>query len=171
MRSDPDIGVTVEDPSWPAALPDCEDVCRRAVTAALGAPPGIGGGVGGPIEVGLLLADDATVRDLNRTYRGQDKPTNVLSFPGDAVSAPAGEPRMLGDIVLAYGTVAAEAAAQGKTIADHLAHLVVPGILHLLGHDHENDAEAEAMERAETAILAGLGIADPYVAPPEAPAR
>jgi probable rRNA maturation factor len=123
------------------------------------------------IELGITLSDDATVRELNREHRGQDKPTNVLSFPlcdadgGFEPEAP-GAPLLLGDVILAYETVAAEAAAQGKRLADHTAHLVVHGVLHLLGHDHATDADADAMEQRETAILAGLGIADPYTESP-----
>ena len=157
MPPDPDIGICVEDDAWMTALPDYERVCLRAARAAAAmrsAPDE-------PAEMALMLTDDAAVRALNRTYRQKDKPTNVLSFPGDA-AAPPGHPLMLGDIVLAYGTVAGEAAAQGKPLADHVTHLVVHGVLHLLGFDHENDEDAEEMEGLETRILAGLGIPDPY---------
>jgi probable rRNA maturation factor len=116
-----------------------------------------------------VLSDDDTVRQLNREWRGQDKPTNVLSFPaqelrpgGPLPQPPLGAPLLLGDVVLAAETVAAEASAQGKRVADHLSHLVVHGVLHLLGFDHEAEADAVLMERREVAILAGLGIADPY---------
>jgi len=155
-----EIGIEVETPEWSRALAGCEAICRNAAIAALEQAGGFRD-YDGPIEVGLLLADDETVRELNRTWRGQDKPTNVLSFP-DGSDVPSGAPRMLGDIVLAYGTVAAEAEAQGKTLEHHLVHLVVHGMLHLLGYDHENDREAEEMEGLETEILAGFGIADPY---------
>ena len=101
------------------------------------------------------------MRDLNARFRDRDRPTNVLSFPAAAMSLP-GEAPPLGDIVLAFGVCAAEAAAQGKTLADHLAHLTVHGVLHLLGRDHEDEAEAEAMEAEERSILATLGVADPY---------
>ncbi|MGF1641217.1 MAG: rRNA maturation RNase YbeY, partial [Rhodospirillales bacterium] len=117
-------------------------------------------------EVSVLLSDDDTVRRLNRDHRGQDRATDVLSFPDEggrrAVPPPADRPLVLGDIVVAYQTVAAEAAAEGKSLADHLSHLVVHGMLHLLGHDHRIDAEAAAMERLEAGILATLGVADPY---------
>jgi probable rRNA maturation factor len=104
----------------------------------------------------VLLADDAALRALNRDWRGKDKPTNVLSFP-----APQGG-EMLGDIALAAETVAAEAQAQGKPFAAHMAHLLAHGFLHLLGYDHEIEAEAEAMEARERAILVSLGLPDPY---------
>lgn len=105
-------------------------------------------------SVCVVLADDATLRDLNHQFRGKDKPTNVLSF--------AGEGDALGEIVLSYETLKAEAKAQAKPFANHLAHLVVHGCLHLLGYDHERESEAEAMEAKEKKILAGLGISDPY---------
>ena len=97
---------------------------------------------------------------LNRDFRGKDKPTNVLSFP-----APANPEGHLGDIAIAYGVTAREAETAGKSLADHATHLAVHGVLHLLGYDHETDAEAEVMEPLEDAILAELGIADPYAAP------
>jgi probable rRNA maturation factor len=105
----------------------------------------------------VLLTDDAAVRELNGRFRGQDKPTNVLSFP--AAANPEGH---LGDLALAYGVCAREAAEQGKTLAAHLQHLVAHGVLHLLGYDHMTEPEAREMEDLERAVLAGLGIADPY---------
>jgi probable rRNA maturation factor len=115
-----------------------------------------------------MLTDDAEQRELNRTYRGIDAATNVLAFAlsdfagGPASAAPAGSPVLLGDVVLAFETVAREAAEQHKTLAGHLSHLVVHGVLHLLGFDHRNDAEAEAMEGLEVEILKILGVPDPY---------
>ncbi len=103
----------------------------------------------------ILLADDATLKTLNRTFRGKNKPTNVLSFPSNA-------PGYAGDIALAYGVTNAEAVKAKKKFADHATHLVVHGVLHLAGHDHERDADAQVMEPLETRILAKLGIADPY---------
>jgi probable rRNA maturation factor len=129
-----------------------------------------------PVELAVVLADDALVRRLNRDYRGSDQPTNVLSFPaGVPTFVAAHQPRALGDVVLALETVLAEAARDGKRPADHVSHLVVHGVLHLLGHDHVEDAAAEMMEASECAILADLGVADPYApaadsgAPPPAP--
>jgi probable rRNA maturation factor len=113
----------------------------------------------------VLLCDDARMRALNARYRQQDRATNVLSFPTlvlDQTRLPAVPPALLGDIVLAAGTVAAEAARDRRRPADHLRHLVVHGCLHLLGHDHQDDAEAARMERLEAEVLGALGVADPY---------
>lgn len=134
------------------ALADCEGLVLRALGAAAAAEQAEG-------AVAVLLADDAALRDLNARWRGKDKPTNVLSFP-----APEGFG--LGDIALAYETVADEAQTQGKTFAAHATHLLVHGYLHLLGYDHEVEDEARAMETRERAILAALGVADPYEAAP-----
>ncbi|MBB5772287.1 putative rRNA maturation factor [Brevundimonas vesicularis] len=144
------IEIEVEAEAWTGALPDAEAVVERAAQAALGAVAG---------DIVVLLTDDAAVRDLNGRFRDKDKPTNVLSFPAPENAFPH-----LGDIVLAYGVCATEAEAQGKTLADHLSHLVVHGVLHLLGRDHEDDAEAEEMEAEEREILAQIGVADPYLA-------
>ena len=152
------IEVEVEDEAWTAALPDAAAVVERAAAAALGTVAG---------DVVVLLTDDATVRDLNARFRDRDQPTNVLSFPAAEMTMP-GQAPPLGDLVLAYGVCAAEAVAQGKTLADHLSHLTVHGVLHLLGRDHEADSEAEEMEAEERAILASLGVADPYRADAQA---
>lgn len=144
------IEVEVEDAAWSAALPDVAATVERAATAALGAVEG---------DVVVLLTDDASVQDLNARFRDRGRPTNVLSFPAAESAFPH-----LGDLVLAHGVCAAEAESQGKSLADHLAHLTVHGVLHLLGRDHEDEAEAEAMEAEERTILASLGVADPYKA-------
>ena len=144
------IEIEVEAEAWTGTLPDVEAVVERAAQAALGTAEG---------DIVVLLTDDAAVRDLNGRFRDKDKPTNVLSFPAPENAFPH-----LGDIVLAYGVCATEAEAQGKTLADHLSHLVVHGVLHLLGRDHEDDAEAEEMEAEEREILAQIGVADPYIA-------
>lgn len=112
-------------------------------------------------EVALLLTDDAAVKNLNATWRGKDQPTNVLSFPNDAPGTD-GAGRHLGDIALAFETVAGEAREKNIPIRHHAAHLAVHGMLHVLGFDHEDDASAERMETLETAILASIGLPDPY---------
>ena len=142
------IEVEVEEAGWTRKLPEAAAVAERAAAAALAGGAGEG-------DVVVLLAGDAVVQALNARHRGKDRPTNVLSFPGADMPVP-GQPRHLGDLVLAF------AEQQGKTLADHLAHLTVHGVLHLLGRDHEADAEAETMEAEERAILASLGVADPY---------
>ncbi|MGM0983571.1 MAG: rRNA maturation RNase YbeY [Pseudomonadota bacterium] len=111
-------------------------------------------------ELTIRYVDDSESQALNRSYRGVDKPTNVLSFPFE--SPPDVELPLLGDLVICHPVVTREAAEQDKSLRAHYAHLVVHGTLHLLGHDHEEEAEAEAMEALEREILASLGIADPY---------
>ena len=155
VRVSPRVSVMSLTPAWRRALPPAARLARRAALAALDDV-----GNGRAIEICLVLADDATARRLNCTYRGIDKPTNVLAF-GGYDKAPDGEAAP-GDVVLAHETVAGEARAAGIALADHVSHLVVHGVLHLLGHDHERPAEARRMRLAEVAILAGLGVADPY---------
>ena len=160
------IAVSVHSPAWPALCPDAASRAEAAARAALAAAVGSRGG--GPLVVDVVLTDDAEQRRLNRTYRDTDAPTNVLAFaltePGTARPAPAvaGAPVLLGDVVLACETVEREAREQGKPIAEHLAHLVVHGVLHLLGFDHRSAAEAAVMEAREIAVLRGLGVPDPY---------
>jgi probable rRNA maturation factor len=118
----------------------------------------------GPAQgaVTVIVEDDARIRALNKLWRGLDKPTNVLSFPSpDSQPGPA---RTIGDIAISYETAAREAAAEAKPLAGHVAHLAVHGFLHLLGYDHESDADAEEMEGLERVILARIGVSDPYVA-------
>jgi probable rRNA maturation factor len=142
--------VVMLDAAWQRALPGVERLVRHAARAALA-----GARRSGRRSLTIALADDRRVRRLNARDRKKDKPTNVLSYP-------SGEAAFLGDIVLARQTVWREAREQAKTVADHLSHLVVHGTLHLVGYDHENDAEAERMEALERRVLARLGIADPY---------
>ncbi len=120
-------------------------------------------GVDGHSEVSVRIVDAGEIHALNREYRGIDKPTNVLSFPaGEVEGLPADVPRLLGDIVICAEVVRAEAAEQGKDVAAHWAHMLVHGALHLLGHDHETDAEAVEMEALEARILSNFGVPDPY---------
>lgn len=131
---------------------------RRVVKRVLRAARREGIPLARSVEVGVRLTDDAEVRRLNRRWRGMDKPTNVLSFASEASGS-----RLLGDVVIARQTLSREAAEQGKSPMDHLRHLVVHGVLHLLGFDHErSEAEAARQEFRERVILAGLGVADPY---------
>lgn len=165
MKDDPEstddaIAVSLKDAAWLDACADLEARARAAVAATLRHLD-----IAHPLEVSLLFTDDAEQRGLNRDWRKQDKPTNVLSFPNmdeESWQAAPGRLQLLGDVVLARETVTREAAEQGKSLADHAVHLVVHGTLHLLGYDHEEAAEAEDMEELERAILAELGIADPY---------
>ncbi len=187
------IEIEVEDDAWTEALPDVEAVGRRAAEAALlplsrdagevdrrlgvetegvcaGRPTPPQSSAAQPTApplrgraedvITLLLTDASTVRELNARFRGRDAATNVLSFP----AAPSAAPH-LGDVALAFGVCADEARAQGKPLAHHLQHLVAHGVLHLLGWDHQDEAEAEAMEATERAILAALGVPDPYADP------
>ena len=149
------IEVEIEADAWTGALPQAEEIVERAAVAALAsAPTGAG-----QAQVVVLLTDDETLADLNQRFRGKAGPTNVLSFP-----APPNPHGQLGDIALAYGVCATEAAQQGKSLEHHLMHLTVHGVLHLLGYDHESDGEAEAMEALERSILETLGVSDPYAA-------
>ena len=159
---DLEVDVSVSCAGWKSVLPPPGEIALVAARAAFRAawPP--------PArvprqaaEASVLLADDGLVEALNRDYGGKDGATNVLSFSGlDEGDLGAGAPVLLGDIVVAYETAAAEAEAGGICLADHLCHLVVHGMLHLLGYDHEKEADAARMERLESQVLAGLGIAE-----------
>ena len=141
--------------------PDSEAVIQRAIAAAADT---VDNDVA-EAEIAVMLTDDSGIRTLNSNWRGIDKPTNVLSFPALQPTAPPGDddpPRMLGDIAIAYETLRREADEEAKPFDHHLSHLVVHGFLHLIGYDHETEAEAEAMEALEKEILAQLGIPDPY---------
>ncbi len=163
---------------WRDGGVDFEAIARRYARVALDAgladaPVAV---PEGPWEISLALAGDADIRPLNRKWRGRDQATDVLSFPAhdgsvqDGHSArqmPGGTPEPLGDIMLAWETVARDAVADGRPAGDHAAHLVVHGVLHLLGYDHETETEARAMEALETAVLAAAGLANPYAEPAE----
>ncbi len=147
------ISVTVEAEGW-HNLGDIEALVMQAVAAV----PHVNA-----CSIDVLLTDDAEIRRLNLEFRKQDKATNVLSFPAPKLPVPQGEVAHLGDLVLACETVVQEATDAGKPVDHHVTHLVVHAMLHLLGYDHETDAEAEEMEQQERVILAKLGIADPYL--------
>lgn len=146
------IEVMVQSPRW-KKQPRATAIVRKAIQAAAKATS-----TRHP-ELAIVLTDDSAIRTLNREWRGFDKPTNVLSFP--AAQLQAGD--SLGDVIIAFQTVAREAAGEGKPFKHHLAHLSVHGFLHLLGYDHETDRDAKKMERLEVKILSGLGVPDPYV--------
>ncbi|WP_134500963.1 rRNA maturation RNase YbeY [Microvirga pakistanensis] len=146
----------IEEGEW-EGIPDVEALARKAAEAALA----VSDEADGDFDVSVMLTDDAQIRELNRTWRGKDKPTNVLSFPAPEQPGATG-PRHLGDIALAYETLMRESEEESKELAHHFAHLIVHGVLHLLGYDHEVEAEAEVMEALEVKALASLGIADPY---------
>jgi probable rRNA maturation factor len=152
------IEISVGNEGWHRIL-GAELIAHRAAAAAFEAA-GVSEG-----EVSILLADDARMRGLNRDFRGQDRPTNVLSFPSNETHDGA---RFYGDVALALETLLREAQEEGKRVDGHLTHLVAHGVLHLLGFDHENDRDAERMEAIERNILAKLGFSDPFAAAAEA---
>ena len=158
-----DLEIDIEEP-WPAAS-DWEALAAQAVDAAAQVAPEL---AHPRLTASVLFTSDEDIRALNCEWRGKDKPTNVLSFPmlerSDLLDlAPEGPPEMLGDVALAYETCAREAADKGLTVEDHATHLIVHGLLHLAGYDHEtSDEDAEAMEALETKALAVMGLADPY---------
>jgi probable rRNA maturation factor len=153
-----EIDVSVEAGGW-AGEDVLRDTAARAVAAAWAE---LGLGEDAATELSLLFSDDAHVRTLNRDWRGKDKATNVLSFPAFETEPGGPVPPLLGDVALAFETVAAEAALESKRFEHHLTHLIVHGLLHLLGYDHEVAEEAEEMEALERRILARLAIPDPY---------
>ena len=162
----PRVEFVAASPRWRAALP-ARSLARETIAVAaresgVALTPGA--------ELCIHLADDEHVRALNARWRGLDKPTNVLSFPAVA-PAEIAKARLIGDVVLAFETLAREAADEGKPLADHYRHLVAHGFLHLIGFDHDNEADAERMEAMETRILAQLGVADPYRVDEAADAR
>jgi probable rRNA maturation factor len=163
-----EVGVQAE-PGWPDL--DWTAIGARAAAAAISQTPhGELATADAVIEIAVRLTSDDEVHQLNRQYRDKDKPTNVLSFPMiepdliDVITQNSDDGEvLLGDIVLAHGVCAAEAADKGITVEQHATHLIVHGVLHLLGYDHQGDSEAEAMESMERAALETLGIPDPYL--------
>jgi len=159
------IDVTLSCIDWIRVCPDADRLARAAARIALlDGFAAMGFASLKQIELGITLTDDTDQSHLNRRYRGQDRPTNVLAFPAwePQTPAPGDVPLLLGDIVLAFETVAREAVQQFKPFGDHLRHLIVHGVLHLLGYDHQRDADAVRMEGLEISILAKLGVPDPY---------
>ena len=152
------IDILVEGGRWPRRG-RLRKIATDAISAAISQS---GTDLAADSELSIVFTNDDHIQDLNRMFRGKDKPTNVLSFPAAPAFGGKGAPSPLGDLVIAQETVAREAADQGLTFDDHLTHMIVHGFLHLLGYDHENEAEAVVMERLETAILAAIGVADPY---------
>ena len=148
------IDIRVQSGDWTSALEDIEPLSRRTIEVAA-AEMDVAG------EVSVLFTDDSEMRGLNRQWRGEDKATDVLSFPSDTPSPP-GEPEFLGDIAIGLETSRSDALALDRPFDSHIAHLLVHGFLHLLGHDHIEDADAAVMEPLEVAILARLGWPDPY---------
>ncbi len=146
------LDLRIEADGWGQAMGDAASVCNAALSAAH-ALTGRSG------EIDLLLTDDAEMHQLNRDWRGKDKPTDVLSFPADPLEAP-----FLGDIAIGLGIASKDAKSRGISLHEHLSHLVIHGYLHLIGHDHMEDTEAREMEALEIRALATLGIADPYSA-------
>ena len=151
-QATPSIDIQVASPLW-NAQPQAEQIVRDAIAAAATFVTADG-------EVSIVLTDDAAIRTLNREWRKIDKATNVLSFP--AAQAGTGE-KMLGDIVIAYETLAKECANEDKAFLHHLAHLTVHGFLHLVGYDHQTDSDADAMEGLESKIMNRLKMPDPYL--------
>jgi probable rRNA maturation factor len=154
-----EIAIQIRHANWRIALPDARRVTRKAAKAALALDAAAHAG-----EVSLVLADDVLLRTLNSDYRGIDKATNVLAFAygeGEPQAA-SGVRDTLGDVIISFERTEAEAKLSGISLGDHLSHLVIHGVLHLLGYDHVDDDDAEIMEALEARVLAGIGIADPY---------
>ena len=158
------VAVKIVDNRWFKELPAIEELCAVVVSGTLANVPQIAS----LIEVSVLLTQNKAVKQLNRHYRGLNTATNVLSFPLlegplSDVDADTRIPLILGDVVLAFETVRSEANSQHKRFADHVSHLLVHGILHLLGYEHIDPNEAETMEQLEETVLEGLGIRNPYL--------
>ena len=169
-----DVAIVVESEGWAeiaglevaivqAARAAHVQAARAAHVQAARAAHGLEAGAAAP-DAGITVAlmSDGQVQALNRQFRGLDKPTNILSFQALAQERPLNEAQPLGDLAMAFETIAAEAQTDGITVLDHVRHLTVHGVLHLLGHDHQDDVQADRMEGLETRILTSLGVADPY---------
>lgn len=145
-----ELDLRIADAAWNDAVAEISTICRTALNAGA-AQKRVSG------DVSLLLTDDTEIQALNRDWRGKDKPTDVLSFPASDLDAP-----FLGDIAVSLGVTQQDAAAKEIALDQHLSHLLIHGLMHLLGHDHKDDTEAEEMESLEIAALASLGWPDPY---------
>jgi probable rRNA maturation factor len=154
-KNPPQIEVIVRSARW-RKRPTAKTIVKKAVLAAAKAVSTR------PTELAIVLSDDSAIRTLNRDWRGKNAPTNVLSFPAAQPGKSRSAPPYIGDIVIAYQTVAREAVAESKPFNHHLAHLAIHGFLHLLGYDHENDRDAQKMEQLERKILKRLAVPDPY---------
>jgi probable rRNA maturation factor len=163
---DLDVDIDIRCVQWLEEMPDVAGVCLSAANAAVahGVAPQRGRSAG---EISIVLADDDFVRALNRSWRDQDTPTNVLAFPASGDEMPDNGVHLFGDVIVAFQTSLREAEEQHKRLDHHLTHLIVHGVLHLLGYDHLADDDAEQMEGLETEILSGMGIDDPYCDRPE----
>jgi probable rRNA maturation factor len=153
------IDLRIADERW-SVLGDCDQFAAHVLGLAAARMSAAG-------EAAILLTDDAEMRALNKQWRGLDKPTDVLSFPGDAPEIP-GQPQYLGDIAVGYDTALRDAESMGRPFEAHMAHLLIHGFLHLLGYDHIEAEDAKVMEPLEVELLASLGWADPYATGPYA---
>ena len=151
------VSIEADDSGW-ERVPALEELTHAAIAAAALAS----GRDNENLETAILFTSDDAVAELNLKWRGKTGATNVLSFPAEDFPVPEGEARPIGDMVLAAGVVAREAAEQGKTLPQHVSHLIIHGFLHLIGYDHQSDREAKAMEELEAAIMKGLGFPGPY---------
>lgn len=177
---DIEFALTLEDDGWQALVSDLEACARDVILATLAALPEMQDMSCGDVqirpvvEISLLLTADAHIQELNEAYRQKEGPTNVLSFPDTLINetsleeaALTGEPVILGDVIMALETVRSEAEVQKKDPTDHFRHLLAHGVLHLAGHDHIDENEAQIMEQLEIKILQGMGVANPYEVPDE----
>ncbi len=155
-----DLQITIDSDGWPQEV-RLRDIVSRAVRAVF---EKTGARSSSATELSLLFTDDEAIRSINQQWRGIDKPTNVLSFPAEVSVNPVALPTVLGDIVFGQQTVCREAEVENKLFEHHLSHLVVHGLLHIFGYDHEQEADAEAMETLERQILEALAVPDPYSA-------
>jgi probable rRNA maturation factor len=161
----PEIDITISEPEWNASFLDVEKIARTAIANTLKVAKLPKEVDGRNIEISIVLANDDLIQVLNREYREIDKPTNVLTFASIDADAPVpiDGPFPLGDVILAYQTISRESKEQGKFFKDHYTHILVHGVLHLLGYDHENDDEATIMETLEIRILEKMNIQNPYM--------